>query len=229
MSNATSNTHNSSVTLTLILLGLMSIIGIITGTTGYVFGRNALKGITQPAISPILTETSDRSKLPKQGTNFFKERDILASVEAKTSGVNKSDKPAIAPQPAKEKSTDTKKTATQPNKGLPITSQAQGVSFAVNNVTQEADNVVLNVALRNQGSKSVQFLYNFMEVTDAQGRTITSATKGLPTEIQPGGETFSGTIVLPKYDLADAKQVSLSLSDYPDQAIRLQIANVPVR
>lgn len=228
MTDATRKTSNSSVALTVTLLGLMFIIGIMTGTTGYIFGRNALKGITQPAFSPIVNEGGDRSKLPKQGTSFFKERDILAKVEAKTSGVRKSDKPAVTPEPAKEKSSNPKKAPAQA-KGLPITSEAQGVTFEVRNVTQESDDVVLDVALKNKGKKSVQFLYNFMEVSDGQGRTLTAVTKGLPTEIQPGGETFSGTVKISRYDLADAKQVSLSMVDYPDQTVRLEVANVPVR
>jgi hypothetical protein len=224
---------NSSVTLTLILLSFMFAIGIVSGIAGYAFGRKALQGITQPAISPILGGSGNLSKLP----NFLKERDILASVEAQTNGVAKNSEDQASEskssnQQAGEKARKAAKASASKKdtvaKVFPIRSQAQGVTLEVRSLSHQDDGILLDVALKNEGSKPVQFLYTFLDVTDDQGRDLTAVTKGLPTQVQPNGETFSGSIKIPQADLENTKQLSLSLTDYPNQDLRLNLSHIPV-
>ncbi len=77
---------NSTVALTLLLLSSMFAVGAITGTWGYSFGRKALRGITQPALSPVLGGTTSQSK-PRQGATFLREEDILKQVKKRTSTI----------------------------------------------------------------------------------------------------------------------------------------------
>ncbi len=78
---------NSTIALTIILLASMLVVGTISGVWGFSFGRTALKGVTQPAISPVLGGAANRSK-PQQAT-FVQEEDILEQVKARTSSITK--------------------------------------------------------------------------------------------------------------------------------------------
>jgi len=65
----------------------MLAVGIISGAWGFSFGRTALKGVTQPAISPVLGGPASKSK--SQQATFVPEEDILAKVKARTSSTTK--------------------------------------------------------------------------------------------------------------------------------------------
>uniref|UniRef100_B8HTT6 DUF4352 domain-containing protein n=1 Tax=Cyanothece sp. (strain PCC 7425 / ATCC 29141) TaxID=395961 RepID=B8HTT6_CYAP4 len=124
------------------------------------------------------------------------------------------------PTPTPKPSTEASTTALQ--------SQDQGVSLEVRSLDRRNGDLVLNVVLKNNSSRAVQFFYTFLEITDDQGRPLTAVTQGLPTDLQPGVPEFTGTITIPEDTLAGVKQVSLSLTDYPNQDLRLQIPNIPV-
>lgn len=213
---------NSTVAFTLILLACMSAIGTVSGALGYSFGRSALKGVTQPAISPILGGTI--SSGGRENTGFLKEAEILRRVKEQTSGGAKAaDTPKNSP---------TSKSESQANRDrdqpFPIQTEDQGVSLAIQSVQRQEDALRLDVTMENQGSESVQFLYTFLDITDEQGRSLTAITKGLPTELKPDGETVKGTISLPLASLENVKQLSLSLTDYPNQELRLKLSKIPV-
>ncbi len=76
---------NSTVVLTSILLSSMFVIGIISAGWGFSFGTKALKGITQPAISPVLGGAARDNKSPRQRSAFLKEKDILKKLEKEDS------------------------------------------------------------------------------------------------------------------------------------------------
>jgi hypothetical protein len=71
-------------------------------------------------------------------------------------------------------------------------------------------------------------LYSFLDVTDDKGRTLSAITEGLPAELTATGTTATGTISIPTSLLDDVKNVSLSLTDYPAQKLKLQVADIPV-
>ncbi len=220
---------SSSLSTTLTLLGFMLALGIISAAAGYMFGRSSLMGVTQPSINPILGGSADLA--PKQGDEFLKEKDIIATVEAEIKGAKKpssdqksqksEDKPReqASPSPSPEAKQSLK---------FPIASQDKGVSLEVRSIEQQGENVVLNVAIKNDSSRDVEFLYTFLDVTDQEGQALTATTSGLATELAAKSEPTVGTISIPKAVLGESKQISLHLSDYPAQELKLQIANLPI-
>jgi hypothetical protein len=52
--------------------------------------------------------------------------------------------------------------------------------------------------------------------------------EGLPAELPAKGAEFKGTISIPTALLDDVKQISLSLTDYPAQKLKLQLSDIPV-
>ena len=80
----------------------------------------------------------------------------------------------------------------------------------------------------NKSEDSVRFLYSFLDVTDDKGRTLSASTEGLPSELASNGQTHYGTVSIPTALLDDVKQISLALTDYPAQKLRLEVSNIPV-
>ena len=113
--------------------------------------------------------------------------------------------------------------------GFPISTQNQGVTLEVRSARYSGGSLLLKLNFKNQGSKAVQFLYSFLNVTDDQGRTLSANTEGLPTEVPANGQSFSGIVSIPTAVLDDVKKLSLSLTDYPEQQLRLQLSDIPVK
>ncbi len=88
--------------------------------------------------------------------------------------------------------------------------------------------LLLRVKMQNKGADSVRFLYSFLDVTDDKGRTLSASTEGLPAELPANGPTFSGTVSIPTALLDDVNKVSLALTDYPAQQLKLEVSNIPV-
>lgn len=213
------------------LLLLMLIVGSVCGAVGYVFARQSLKGITQPATNPFLNDSSDLDRRPRQGADFLSEKDLIAKVRSQTSGANVAkEKQKTAPKPKKQtaKSQDQKKEDNAKPKSLPIKVQNQGMNFEVQSVSREDDTLILNVAFQNTSDRTVQFVYTFLDITDDQGQALFSEIRGLPTEFKPKGETFFGTIKILDVPPETVENISLSLNDYPDQTVKLDIQNIPV-
>jgi hypothetical protein len=213
---------NSTIALTLILLTCMTAIGIVSGATGYSFGRAALKGVKQPSTSPILGGSGGNRS--RESSGFLKEAEILSKVQDQTAGVTKA--PERQAQPTQEQDKSKPKQGNQP--AFPITARDQGVTLAIESVERQSGTLQLAVAMTNEGAERVQFLYTFLDITDEQGRSLTAITKGLPTELLPNGETVNGIIRLPLTSLDKAQKLSLSLTDYPNQVLKLKIDQVPV-
>jgi hypothetical protein len=89
--------------------------------------------------------------------------------------------------------------------------------------------LLIKVNLKNEGDRTVRFLYSFLDVTDDQGRALSANTEGLPTELTANGKTFSGTMSIPTALLDDVNKLSMTLTDYPDQKLRLQVSDIPVK
>jgi hypothetical protein len=230
---------NSTLVLTLILLLMMLGAGFVSGMWGFAVGHTALKGVTQPDIRPTnKLITNKQTTSGKAGLDILREEDILASVKAQRNGKAKASKANKNNDEAKTSSdSGTEKTAaadsSQENKvasfqQAPLKSDNQGVTLQVLSARQEAGSLLLNVTMKNAGASSVRFLYSFLNVTDDQGRTLSATTDGLPGELPPNGQEFSGTVSIPTALLEDAKKLSLKLTDYPDQKLQLQISDIPV-
>ncbi len=225
---------NSTVTLTLILLALMSGAGYTSGVWGFKVGSEALKGVTQPDARPTSKIKIRKQKSQMQApVALLKEQDIIATVKSRISGKGKNPKPE-KPQPQKKVSQQTPARKAQWAQddvfqpGFPIISRNQGVTLQVLSARYSGGVLLLRVNLKNESSKAVRFLYSFLDVKDEQGRTLSANTEDLPEELPVNGEALTGTVSIPTALLDHVKKLSLMLTDYPDQKLLLQTPEIPV-
>ncbi|MEG4346461.1 hypothetical protein QUB70_24750 [Microcoleus sp. A003_D6] len=225
---------NSTVVLTLILLAMMFGAGVTSSVWGFTIGREALKGTTQPDIRPSNNVGSGKQGNPasKDQVSILKEKDILKTVKARvegrdpdkiTAGANtKADKASSKPATAK------KPIAQNASAKFPLNSRDGGITLEVSAASQRSNSMLLDVSLKNEGSQAVRFLYSFLNVTDNQGRVLSATAEDLPAELPPNGQVYYGTVSIPTALLENAKEVSLTLTDYPGQKLQLQISGIPV-
>lgn len=228
---------NSNVTLTLVLLTLMLGAGYISALLGFTVGDQALKGVTQPDVRPTSSiRLRKQTSQQQQAVVILKEEDILATVKERISGKGKNVKPQ-KPQP-ETKESSSKETSAQKTQlaaadvsqpGFPIANRDQGVTLEVLSARYSGSALLLKMNFKNEGSKTVRFLYSFMDVTDDRGRTVSANTEGLPGELPPNGKTFSGTVSIPMALLDDVRKLSLTLTDYPEQQLLLQLSDIPIK
>ena len=224
---------NTTVLLTLILLTLMLGAGSASGFLGFTLGSMALKGVTTPDGRPATKFKSSKANNPQEeSVAFLKEEDILKVVKLRINDKNRGNKPdkseeeeikITKPQP-KEK--PVVEETSQP--GFPVTAESEGVTMSVKSIRYSGGDLLLKVNMQNKGSDSVRFLYSFLDITDDKGRTLSAITEGLPAELPAKGTEFKGTISIPTALLDDVKQISLSLTDYPAQKLKLQLSDIPV-
>jgi hypothetical protein len=227
---------NSTVALTIALLSLMSLAGTASAFLGYSLGREALKGVTQPDISPTkkLSDNNPESS-DKELKILLTEAELLKQAEDIING-------KVIPEPIAESVEEEEGAISseqeeetpgekQPDleEVLPIQDSDRGVTLAIVEGKQEGSSLVLNVDLKNESEESVRFLYSFLDVRDDQGRALSAITDGLPGELPANGKNFSGTIKIPTALLEDAKELSLTLTDYPDRDLELNLAKIPIK
>lgn len=226
---------NSTVTLTFILLLLMLGAGLISAAWGFALGHEALKGITQPDLRPTNDLATSNGNSPRRkGQTLLREADILAKVQARMQGkvqsTPKSGQKSAVNVEYQSASIGKPSPAGKPvsSSAFPITSHDRGITFSVRSVRQQGGSLSLEVSLKNEGTQPVRFLYSFLNVTDERGRAISASTEGLPGELPANGELFSGVISIPTALLDNAKRLSMTLTDYPNQQLQLQASGIPV-
>ena len=226
---------NSTVALTLILLVLMVGAGFVSGMWGFALGHEALKGVNQPDTRPTAKTKNNKETPPgTQQLVFLKEADIIKSVKVKIQLTNKRQS---KPQRQDDESNNRTNTLSDEDSAppvatkteFPIISQDKGVTLEILSVRQQQGSLLLDVRLKNDSSQPVKFLYSFLDVTDSQGRPLSASAEGLPGELPPNGQSFSGTVSIPTSVLDGADKLSLTLTDYPDQQLKLQTTDIPVR
>lgn len=222
---------NPTVALTLILLALMLGAGFVSAMWGFTVGHEALKGVTQPDVRPTNKLGNGKRINPGQnGVALLPEEKILANVKSQMSSTGKEEKKEDENTESKSEPTPSEKPSEEPSSRivLPLISQDQGVSLEVSSARQQGGSLLLSVSLKNEGNAPVRFLYSFLNVTDDQGRALSATTEGLPGELPANGESFPGTVSIPTALLEDAKKLSLTLTDYPDQKLQLKMSEIPV-
>jgi hypothetical protein len=229
---------NSTVLLTLILLILMLGAGSVSAFWGFTLGSAALKGVTAPDARPTTKFASSKSAKEQQtGFALLKEDEILKIVKARIEGKTKAAK--SKKQDDDEEQTNSSKLKQEkkllqmveqekPQEGFPINAESEGVSLAVQSARLSGGALLLKVKMQNKGKDSVRFLYSFLDVSDDKGRTLSASTDGLPSELPANGPSYSGTVSIPTALLDDVKRISLALTDYPAQKLRLEVSNIPV-
>lgn len=212
----------------LIFMTLVLAIGGSTGLVGFIFGREALRGVSQPIVNPILSTSMGEGNRGRQ--SFLKEEDIITQAK-KLTGVNettsppKPEQPSPSPKPAESKN-EPEKTPTLAQ--FPIMGEDQGIRLEISSASTEGDELVLQVSLKNDSSQGVQFLYTFLEVTNDKGESLSALTNGLPTELPAGSDVATGTINISQALLENAKAINLKLSNYPNQDVELHVPGIPV-
>lgn len=219
---------NLTILLTLALLSIMCGLGAFTGIWGFKMGREALKGITQPDTRPNSSLIGAKTSTRREEIVFLKEKNILANVKksmtANTSSGNTSNSQKPPKAGDKAKAEEQKKTVNR----FPIVASDSGVKLEVSDVRKWGNSLILDVNLKNDGQKAVRFLYSFLNVTDDQGRALSASTEDLPGELPPNSRSYYGIVTIPVALLADAKELSLTLTDYPDQKLQLKMPKIPL-
>ena len=219
---------NSSIFLTLGLLALMFGAGLSSASWGFKLGREALKGITQPDTRPTnnLAGAQGHSSR-REELVFLKEEKIIINVKNTINGGAVKKKTAKEDSQKKQGKVKSNQTA-PPKQTFPIVSSDAGVILEVNNVRRWGNSLVLDVNLKNQGDTAVRFLYSFLNITDEQGRVLSASTEDLPGELPPNARRYYGIITIPVALLDNAKEISLELTDYPDQKLDLKISKIKI-
>lgn len=225
---------NPTVVLTFLLLTMMFGAGAVSARWGLSLGKEALKEITQPEISPTSKREEDQASLVEgEGIIFLKENEVLKNVKAQMQGKA----PVEAPKPKKEatqkpeqppKKNEEAKQESKEQAGLPIVATDDKVTLEVRSMKKEGQALILDVTLKNESSRSVEFLYSFLSIKDDSGRSLSATTQGLPGKLSPNSQVYSGKVSIPTAALGDAKKLSMTLTDYPDRKLELAIADIPV-
>ncbi|MFP4006442.1 MAG: hypothetical protein ACLFV6_00340 [Spirulinaceae cyanobacterium] len=227
---------NSTVALTFVLLVAMIGAGAVSGVWSYMMGYEALKGVTQPDTSPAKKLTGKESSDPQE-LSLLKEADIIKNVKAyirdQEQGGNKAEEENtqsfIEPEDNPENQVQ-EVAAVSPSDAprWPLEAEDGGITLEVLNASEADGSLLLEVNLTNEGDRAVRFLYSFLDIKDEQGRSLSATTDDLPGELPATGESFSGEIKIPMALLEDTEQLSLSLTDYPDQRLQLSLPKIPV-
>jgi len=222
--------------------------GLVSGAYGFSLGRAALKGIRQPDSRPMVRTGKPQGVGTSKGSAsvLAKEQDIIAQAKAYMAGnqpattqvarkpeaTAKPEAVAASPSPkAQPVANSLPGSSNQPftsSGQFPLQTRDRGVTLAVRSARQEGDVVLLDVTLQNQGDRSVQFLYSFLDVADDRGRPLSASTSGLPSELPPSSQPVSGTVRIPAVLLEDSSRLSLTLTDYPNQQLQLQLSDIPI-
>ncbi|MEA5512212.1 hypothetical protein VB715_20780 [Crocosphaera sp. UHCC 0190] len=235
-------TINSTIKLTVLLLLVMSGAGTASAYFAYHAGHAALRGVSQPDINPT-KKLTDAPKTSTEPTEFkpVDEKTILVKVydhvhnKEKSPAQGDSEKKPEKEVKKEEKETsqslenqDKQENPTQLAADFPLKTEDKGVKLEVNEATNQGTTLSLKVNLKNEGTKPVKFLYSFLEVKDAQGNAMSAITEGLPEELPPNSENFVGMIKIPIALVGKSPTLSLNLTDYPDQKLKLSLAQIPV-
>lgn len=225
----------STITLTLTLITMMIGSGAVSAYWGFNLGSDSLKGVTQPDDNPArkLVKNPDGSGERSQ-FRIIPEQEILARVQAQVHG----EQPPVAqPQSAVVNVVDTNPEdpaaiapeETQGPKTFPLFSSDRQITLEIEGLRQESSSLLLDVALTNEGDQAAKFLYSFLEVTDDNDQALSAITNGLPGELPANDQRYQGTIRIPMVLLGSTETISLHLTDYPEQRLKLNIAQIPVK
>lgn len=222
---------NPSAGLTILLLLLMAGTGIASTSWGYNLGREALKGIVQPDFRPTADSSGRGGKRPEPAPlKLLNEQQLLAKTKAITQTAPVGNAPPKPVDPALTQTQPQAKPLSQTAVAkLPISAKAEDVTLTVVGASRVGDSLVLELTLRNQGDRAVQFLYSFLEMADDRGDPLSAIVEDLPSELPADGATVRGKAIVPTVLLDGVKSLQLSLTDYPDQQLQLQIQGIPVR
>lgn len=220
--------------LTLAVLAAIVGAGVGSGYFAYKLGAEAIKGVNSPDINPSkrFSASAQASERPKE-FKPLNEKDIIKKVETyiqqsknkpKAQEVSQT-QPTPSPQATPSPSEQTQEILNK----FPLTVQDQNMTLEITQARYQSGSLILDISLKNAGKQAVKFLYSFLEVQDSQGQILSAITDGLPEEIPANGESFKGTVEIPTALIEQSKLISLKLTDYPDQKLKLNLSDIPIR
>lgn len=225
---------NPTIVLTSLFLLMMMGAGSVSAMLGYKLGYQSLKGVSQPDVNPTRKlRDPDKSDTENKGLILVNEKRLLVKnydyIEAqknkKKSPQNVAQKETKTPAESETKESEGE---TKKEQILSLKTENNSVVLETVKVREEDDSLLLSVNLKNTGNKAARFVYSFLEIKDNQGKILSAVADGLPSELPANGNNFSGTVKIPLSLLTDSESLSLNLTDYPDQKIKLKIDNIPV-
>lgn len=213
------------ITISLVFVVLLMMLGAggASAYIGYLMGREALKVVTQPDTDS--EQSSEREKPPggsHKGLTIIEEKAVLVDVYNHIHQ-NSSDREQSSIEDTLNKSDK----AIQPAY-FPLQHQSEGVTMEIAQAKREGNSVALSVNLKNESPKAVRFLYSFLDVRDDRNRPLSAIAEGLPGEIPPNGEIFQGRFIIPVILLDNSRNISLTLRDYPEQKLKLELSSIPI-
>ena len=219
-----------TIWLTLALFLMMICAGLGSCYLAYIMGQEALKAVTQPEVN---SDNTVNQKQPLggnyKGLKIINEKEILVKVNRRIQDKNNQSQrnqsssaknPNLVDYESQPKSVDSKL--------FPINDSSQGVTLKVSNVKYQGSSLLLDVSLKNESQQSVRFLYSFLNVRDERGKPLSAITEGLPGEIPANSKNFQGTLRIPAILLDDTKTISVSLTNYPEQNLELNLKQIPI-
>jgi hypothetical protein len=223
-----------SLTLTLIMLAMLLGASCLSAYVGFILGSTAIEGVTQPDVDldrQASTPTEDKPKTTakNKGLVLLNEKEIIASVydRIKNSKAKPEDREKEQQQQQQQQPEPFLDGSNRPEI-FPIQSRVESVTLEIAKVSKEENSLVLDVNMKNEGTQTVKFLYSFLDLRDDQDRPLSAITDGLPAELPPNAESFSGTVRIPMTLLENSNTISLSLTDYPEQKIQLKLSDIPL-
>ena len=234
---------------------LVMIVGTVAFMFGFGFGEKALRGVTPLETSEeggnrgngrSSVSLIDEEELREETAALLEIPDrYLISENPRLRNISAVPTPRPTPTPAATPTPDSSESTSSSEAAEPTPAPIQvptpppaaaeqaplpsgSVVMNVLSVQRQGGAVVLNVTMQNNSSRTVRFLYSFMDVRDNNGRALSASTSGLPGELPPGSPVYSGVVRIPEIFVQGASSVSLSLPDYPSQSMWLQVGGVPL-
>lgn len=219
---------NSTVILTVVLLIMMFGAGLFSSSWGYKLGREALKEISQPDMRPSHLTGKKSNGERSESVQMLKEDDILKSIKQQMEGKAEEGTVAVASTSVSDPQPTPKPAASNSSSVFPIVSRDGGITMQVTSASRKGTTLRLKVSLKNEGEESVRFLYSFLNVTDDKGRALSASVDELPGQVPPDNKVYSGIVSIPTVLLENADELAMSLTDYPDQNLQLQMSGIPI-
>jgi hypothetical protein len=208
-----------------VLVALVLLGGSLASVAGYHFGQNALADVTSPR-SPV----NDKRKLLGKSQGLLKEAEILSSL---TNLPEVADAPDLTQDELLEQQEDI--AASDPSVAtikVGARSTDQEVTLTVDTISWQGTNLILQVSMQNKSYHPARFSYSpfvgLLVVNDDQGHTLRTFTEGLPNELPEDRELYKGSIQVAANEIPNARSINVSLTDYPDRELQLNIKGVPI-
>ncbi len=224
----------STFLLIFVLLLMMLAGGSVSAYIGYLMAREALKVVTQPDTNS--QESVSKAKVGSgshKGLKIIEEQEILVQVydhiyHQTTKNQSNNSQQSFTKSKSSLVNNNESKQETILSGFVPIRDSSGGVTIEVSQAKFQGSSLILGVNLKNESSKSVRFLYNFMDVRDDQNRPLSTITEGLPGELPPNGKKFQGHLIVPLSLLNNSRNISLTLKDYPEQELELKLEKISI-